>query len=144
MWGYRPWLLGPVLLLRRRAVLVALLVASAVGAVPVAAAPLFLSAAHSATLHRQMARSCQWYVGTYTSGRLPMRFEGPRVTEGGTLPAHPFGEELWRRRRVGTDLGQVRVSEVVAQLPAEQGGYPVVLIRADALPAYGRPDRTVP
>jgi hypothetical protein len=45
MWGYRPWLLGPVLLLRRRAVLVALRVASAVSAVPVAAAPLFLSAA---------------------------------------------------------------------------------------------------
>ncbi|MGC9670663.1 FtsX-like permease family protein [Planosporangium sp. 12N6] len=58
-----PWWRGPVLLLRRPGVALALAAAGFVAALPAAAAPLFLSSAQDATLHHQLARSCSWDNG---------------------------------------------------------------------------------
>ncbi|HET8682503.1 MAG TPA: hypothetical protein VFM54_11605, partial [Micromonosporaceae bacterium] len=61
--GLAPWRRGPGLLLRRPGVALALTAAAFVAAVPAAAAPLFLSSAQNAALHRQAAATCQWSVG---------------------------------------------------------------------------------
>ncbi|MBX6723646.1 MAG: hypothetical protein IRY92_10520, partial [Dactylosporangium sp.] len=58
-----PWRRGPLLLLRRPGVALALAAAAFVATLPAAAAPLFLSSAQNATLHRQINQACPWQVG---------------------------------------------------------------------------------
>jgi hypothetical protein len=66
MFGWAPWWRGPVLLVKRPAVVVALAVASAVAALPVASLPVFLSGAGSATLHARADNACPWGRQTLT------------------------------------------------------------------------------
>jgi putative ABC transport system permease protein len=54
---------GPLLLARRPGVALALAAASLVATLPAAAAAPFLSSARSATLHRQIDRTCQYHLG---------------------------------------------------------------------------------
>jgi ABC-type lipoprotein export system ATPase subunit len=56
------------LLVRRPGVALALLAAAMVAALPAAAAPLFLSSAQHATLHRQVGETCLWRVGAQFTG----------------------------------------------------------------------------
>lgn len=65
-----PWRRGPGLLLRRPGVALALAAAAFVATVPAAAAPLFLSSAQNAALHRQLAATCQWSAGARAVFRL--------------------------------------------------------------------------
>jgi putative ABC transport system permease protein len=58
----RPWRRGPLLLWKRPGVALALAAAAFVATLPAAAAPLFLSAARSATLHHQLAQACPGQV----------------------------------------------------------------------------------
>ncbi|MFS8480035.1 MAG: FtsX-like permease family protein [Micromonosporaceae bacterium] len=67
-----PWRRGPLLLLRRPGVALALAAAAFVAALPAAAAPLFLSSAQNATLHRQIDQTCQWLVGMQVTRNLPL------------------------------------------------------------------------
>jgi putative ABC transport system permease protein len=60
-----------LLLLRRPGVALALVAAAFVAALPAAAAPLFLSAARSATLHHQIAQACPADVGARFTNNLP-------------------------------------------------------------------------
>jgi putative ABC transport system permease protein len=88
-------------------VAVALLAAALVAALPAAAAPLFLSSAQHATLHRQVGETCQWLVGVQVIGSV--------------APAVPLGFD---REVVGPDavLGAERYqrrAEVLAQHPVE-------------------------
>lgn len=73
-----PWRRGPTLLLRRPGVAVALFAAALVATLPAAAAPLFLSSAEHATLHRQITETCPWRVGGQVNGPIapsnPLRF----------------------------------------------------------------------
>jgi putative ABC transport system permease protein len=59
-----------LLLLRRPGVAVALLAAALVTVLPAAAAPMFLSSAQHATLHRQIDETCHWQVGFQVDGQL--------------------------------------------------------------------------
>jgi putative ABC transport system permease protein len=81
-----PWRRGPALLLRRPGVAVALLAAALVAALPAAAAPMFLSSAQHATLHRQIDRTCPAQVGPYLTGPVApavQRTFGPDAVVGG-------------------------------------------------------------
>jgi putative ABC transport system permease protein len=76
-----PWRRGPLLLARRPGVALALFAAALVAGLPAAAAPMFLSSAHHATLHRQISETCQWQVGAQFTGPVspanPYAFYGP-------------------------------------------------------------------
>jgi putative ABC transport system permease protein len=65
-----PWRRGPLLLLRRPGVFLAIAAAAFVAALPAASAPLFLSSARNATLHNQLAIGCPWTAGAATSTAL--------------------------------------------------------------------------
>lgn len=80
-----PWRRAPLLLLRRPAVALALAAAALVAALPAAAAPLFLSSAQHATLHRQIDTTCQTWSGVQIIG--PVAPSLPGVTrQGQPLP----------------------------------------------------------
>lgn len=91
-----PWRRGPLLLLRRPGVAVALLAAALVAALPAAAAPMFLSSAQHATLHRQVDGTCLWRVGGQFTGPVapknPLSF---RVVVG---PDSVVGAQRYRQR----------------------------------------------
>lgn len=74
-----PWRRGPLLLASRPGVAVALFAAALVAALPTAAAPLFLSSAEHATLHRQINQTCDWQVGAQFTGEaapaIPFTFD---------------------------------------------------------------------
>ncbi len=59
-----PWSRGPLLLVRRPGVALALAVAAAVAVMPMAAGPLFLSSAGSATLAARSASACPTTLGS--------------------------------------------------------------------------------
>jgi putative ABC transport system permease protein len=85
-----PWRRGPLLLLRRPGVALALAAAAFVATLPAAAAPLFLSSAQNATLHRQINQTCPWQVGMRIATTLPL---GPSAD-----PARPVGSGIFERR----------------------------------------------
>ena len=116
-----PWRRGPLLLLRRPGVAVALLAAALVAALPAAAAPLFLSSAQHATLHRQIDQTCQWLVGAQLIGPV-----APSVTLG-------LGQELVDPQTV---LGQERHRQRLAAL-AE---HPVTGLTGPVSAVYGTVD----
>lgn len=95
-----PWRRGPRRLLRHPAAAIALVVAALVATLPAAAAPLFLSSAEHATLHRQIAEACPDTVGVQVSGSVGR--------------AGPAG----RDEVVGTDRATARVEVLAAALPA--------------------------
>ncbi len=72
-----PWRRGPLLLLRRPGVGLALVAAAFVATLPAAAAPLFLSSAQNAALHRQIAQTCPWRVGARIATSLTLTEVGP-------------------------------------------------------------------
>lgn len=76
----RPWIRGPLLLLRRPGVALAVAAAALVATLPAAAAAPFLSSARSATLHRQIDRTCQWELGVRISSRVTF---APQAAAGG-------------------------------------------------------------
>ncbi|QSB13802.1 ABC transporter permease [Natronosporangium hydrolyticum] len=86
-----PWRRGPLLLLRRPGVAVALFAAAMVAALPAAAAPIFLSSAEHATLHRQIDQTCPGFVGVQVTGELAP------VGQQGSLDA-VLGEDRFRGR----------------------------------------------
>jgi putative ABC transport system permease protein len=95
----RPWRHGPVLLLRRPGVALALAAAAFVATLPAAAAPLFLSSAGSATLGRRVGQACPWLVGAHISSRLP--FSDRPATDAqrqGPSGGSPGGADLLARR----------------------------------------------
>jgi putative ABC transport system permease protein len=93
-------------------VAVALLAAAVVAALPAAAAPLFLSSAQHATLHRQVDQTCPALVGG--------QFTGPAA------PPNPFGSQLQLDPHsvVGRERYQGR-QEVVAAHPVDGLSAPV-------------------
>ncbi|MPZ26182.1 MAG: FtsX-like permease family protein [Micromonosporaceae bacterium] len=110
-----PWRRGPALLLRRPGVAVALLAAALVAALPAAAAPLFLSSAQHATLHRQIDETCQWLAGAQVTSDI-----APAIP-----PSGGFGRDL-----LGPDavLGLERYQQrqaVVAEHPVAGMSAPV-------------------
>src|SRR5689334_17006441 len=93
--GLRPWRLGPVLLLRRPGVALALVAVAFVATLPAATAPLFLSSARSATLHHQLAQACQWQVGARLTSAVPFTLPFPSGPGAGDADVGPG---LLRRR----------------------------------------------
>jgi putative ABC transport system permease protein len=112
-----PWRRGPALLARRPGVALALAAAALVAALPTAAAPLFLSSAQHATLHRQIDETCPWLVGG--------QFTGP------IAPANP----LSFRSRLGPDsiVGADRYRQRLAAIAAE----PIPGLSTPASAGYG-------
>jgi len=86
-----PWSRGPLLLLRRPGVVLALVAAGLVATLPAAASPLFLDSARHATLHRQIADACQWSTGGQLVGSVTFDRAGTQVFEQrvATLAARP-------------------------------------------------------
>jgi putative ABC transport system permease protein len=120
-----PWRRGPLLLLRRPGVAVALLAAALVAALPAAAAPLFLSSAQHATLHRQIDQNCQWLVGAQLIGHV--------------APSVPLASlQRLRRDEVALDgqFGRERYEQRLAVL-AE---HPVAGLTAPTSWGYGQVD----
>jgi putative ABC transport system permease protein len=82
-----PWWRGPALLLRRPGAAVALIAAAAVATLPAAAVTPFLSSSRSATLHHQIAATCQWALGAYVASNLgtsdPSLAQVPGIDPGG-------------------------------------------------------------
>ena len=92
-----PWRRGPLLLLRRPGVAVALFAAALAASLPAAAAPLFLSSAQHATLHRQIEQTCPGFVGVQFSG--PVAPFAPETTFGSVLgPDSVVGEQRFHGR----------------------------------------------
>lgn len=74
MLGYlrmAPWRRGPVLLLLRPGVFIALVAACFVATLPAAAAGPFVSASRHATLRDQIAQSCRSFVGDWVTDPVP-------------------------------------------------------------------------
>jgi putative ABC transport system permease protein len=97
-----PWRRGPLLLLRRPGVFVALAAAAFVAALPTASAPLFLLSARNATLHNQVAVGCP-----STAGATTATFFGIPEFERGADPGAPrksTAESLRDQRRAATAL----------------------------------------
>jgi putative ABC transport system permease protein len=124
----RPWRRGPLLLLRRPGVGLALTAAALVATLPAAAAPLFLSSARSASLHHQVANTCPSYVGAVAFSDLefpaPPRNGEVRVLPPGTL----VGSDVFRKRVAVADLAATPVRGLG---PGLTTGYAEV----DAVPA---------
>jgi len=90
-----PWRRGPLLLLRRPGVALALAAAAFVAVLPAAAAPLFLSSAENATLHRQIQEACPWSVGVRVNSTAGLQPRPPEYP-----PEFPFLDttEAFRKR----------------------------------------------
>jgi putative ABC transport system permease protein len=116
-----PWRRAPLLLVRRPGVAAALAAAAFVAVLPAAAAPLFLSAAQNATLHRQVSTTCPSAVGVRISSLLALS-PAPFLTP---------GSEVFRRR-----------GEAAAAAAAPGLTTPVVSMISDAnAEPVGRPSR---
>jgi putative ABC transport system permease protein len=86
-----PWRRGPALLARRPGVALALFAAALVAALPAAAAPMFLSSAQHATLHRQIDETCLAWVGPQFAGPVspPSPYEFRGVLDEGSVVGRP-------------------------------------------------------
>jgi putative ABC transport system permease protein len=71
-----PWRRGPLLLLRRPAVALALFAAAVVASVPAAAWPMFVSSAGAAAFHARAGAACPWTLGSRVSGDLSVGPDG--------------------------------------------------------------------
>ncbi|HEX6499919.1 MAG TPA: FtsX-like permease family protein [Micromonosporaceae bacterium] len=87
VWRLSPWRRGPLLLLKRPGVALALLAAAFVAALPAAAAPQFLDSARSAALHHQLAQGCAATAGLQVFA--PIAFTAPTWS-----PATPVGPDV--------------------------------------------------
>ncbi|MGH9059163.1 MAG: ABC transporter permease, partial [Acidimicrobiales bacterium] len=76
-----PWARAPGMIWRQPTVVLAVLAAAVLVALPAAAISLFLSAAGTATLQQQANLACQWAVGAQWQGQLPLAPRDPQVPE---------------------------------------------------------------
>jgi putative ABC transport system permease protein len=126
--GLTPWRRGPLLLARRPGVALALAAATLVAVLPAAAAPLFLSSAQNATLHRQVTEACPWSVGVRVNNSLALY---PRPAYAG--PGLPIGDEVVRRRLAAVvQAAPVGLVGPVTTLEAQ--------VNADPIDHAGNPD----
>lgn len=134
-----PWRRGPILLLRRGGVMVALVAAALVATLPAAAATPFLSSSRSATLHHQIAASCQWTLGAGATGQLaPPGDQALRGGSGNLAPQDNVAQVASRTAKASAAarsvplLGSAETTLFTAvQGPSEVAGnadFPVYLI----------------
>jgi putative ABC transport system permease protein len=122
------------LLVRRPGVALALLAAAMVAALPAAAAPLFLSSAQHATLHRQVGETCLWRVGAQFTG--PAAPANPLSFRIGLGPDSVVGAARYHQRRA------VLEADPVAGLTGPVSAGYADLGRAGGAPAPpARPER---
>ncbi len=95
-----PWWRGPLLLLRRAGVAVALVAAAAVATLPASAATPFLSSSRDATLHHQITAACPWSVGVTINSNLSFADPSFYYPDGITPPSG--AETVARRTREGS------------------------------------------
>ncbi|WP_329066092.1 FtsX-like permease family protein [Amycolatopsis sp. NBC_01480] len=76
-----PWARAPRMIWRQPTVVLAVLAAAVLVALPAAAISLFLSSAGTATLQKQAGVACEWAVGAQWQGQLPVMPRNPQVPE---------------------------------------------------------------
>lgn len=76
-----PWARAPVMIWRQPTVVLAVLAAAVLVALPAAAISLFLSSAGTETLQKQTSAACEWAVGAQWQGQLPVTPANPQVPE---------------------------------------------------------------
>ena len=130
-----PWRRAPLLLWHRPAVALALMAAAAVFTLPIAAGPLFLASAESATLHRQIAAACESSVGA----RITARTTYAEIDEHVPLPFGPGLVDTRVRWLSSAAPSQPRISAARSTLVAGTYGSQTP-IRVLPRAARGRPN----